>query len=248
MLISPVLACVIGNTLRVRERHNSGRRIIQDIPSPRSYNRQECWIIKTQNPGLARAECDGEPALASSQWANCSGATPAAHDIIVTRCEVSAQWRRVACAGVSWTCDVLTSDPVTSVTTIRHQSLMFAANNKEPADWLHSTHRCAGVCAPCVCVLINNSAFIGCGEAAAGGGEWFSICVRIIAARHGSWPLPGLMWDERERETGNIRERCDHCEKLSLDSASEDRVSEPEPRDPSASKSRPMSASVAEEE
>ena len=77
VLISPVLACVIGNTLRVRERHNSGRRIIQDIPSPRSYNRQECWIIKTQNPGLARAST-GEQSVGkllrsdtSSPWYNC---------------------------------------------------------------------------------------------------------------------------------------------------------------------------------
>ena len=136
VLISPVLACVIGNTLRVRERHNSGRRIIQDIPSPRSYNRQECWIIKT--PGLARAECDGEPAL-SSQWANCSGATPwyNCHQMWDSG-ECWAQWR-VACAGVSWTCDVLTSDPVTSVITIRQQDWCLRQITEEQIDYIPPT-------------------------------------------------------------------------------------------------------------
>lgn len=120
VLISPVLACVFvrGNTLRVRERHQWGRRI---IPSPGSYSRQECWIIKT-NPG--RAACDGEQSVGELLRSDTQ--------IIVTRCGPS-----VSCTG-----ELVTPD--TRDISDHHQAwarcqpgVWCAASNKRP-DWLHS--------------------------------------------------------------------------------------------------------------
>ena len=79
--------------------------------SPGSYNRQECWIIKT-NPG--RVECDGEPRQQSVGKLLRSDTMYNGHQMW------AAQLGRVP--GVSWTCDVVTSDPVTSVITIRPMS------------------------------------------------------------------------------------------------------------------------------
>ena len=178
--------------------------------SPRSYNRQECWIIKT-NPG--RGECDGEPRQQSVGKLLRSDTMYNGHQM----CSVGASaWCQLNMRCV----DIGSSD--ISDHHQAHVSSMAEANNKRE-DWLHSTHReqvSSEVCVPrCVCVLINNSDFIGCGEAP-GGGEWFSICraaelrdYLMQVARH--WRRCPDHYRSRcdvgcESETGNIREWCDH--------------------------------------
>ena len=200
--------------------------------SPGSYNRQECWIIKT-NPG--RVECDGEPRQQSVGKLLRSDTRHNGHQM----CSVGASaWCQLNMrCGYIWSSDI--SDHHQA-----HVSLVAEANNKR-VDWLHSTHREPSL-VRCVCrslCLINNSDFIGCGEAP-GGGEWFSIC-------RAAELMDYLMQVARHwlRCPDHYRSRCDvGCERdgeyqrvmrsfearssvSRQGSASEDRVSEPETRD-----------------
>ena len=144
--------------------HNSGRRIIQGPGA--MYKRQECWIIK-MNPGRewcwARQSVGRLGAEWHGRWYNC-------HQMWA-QSSVVTESGECPCAGLCWTWVILISDPYSDISVItRREALtwwLWQITSHEidyipPRGVSRSPLRC--LCCP-VCVLINYSSFIGCGEA-----------------------------------------------------------------------------------
>ena len=178
--------------------------------SPGSYNRQECWIIKT-NPG--RVECDGEPRQQSVGKLLRSDTMYNGHQM----CSVGASaWCQLNMrCGDIWSSDI--SDHHQA-----HVSLVAEANNKR-VDWLHSTHREPSL-VRCVCrsavsvfwLIIQTLLGVVRRPGAASDSQyvgqqslWIIWC-KLPDTDSGVLTITGadVMWDVRE--TGNIREWCDH--------------------------------------